>query len=382
MPTVVTGNKVPLYQQVSQNLKQQVRTGQYKANNLLPSVRMLSHEYGVSLNVIQRAIRVLEEDGVVATHPSKGMVVLDGTPCQKAASVFAFIQPYSAGMGFEQDVLSFAEQAFSERDNFMVVRSSHSNPNDERAIAEHLIQNNIQGILLWPVDNDPNGLFFKSLSKRVPIVLVDRKIEGMDLPLVLHDTYGAGRDVVQTMLEGLGRKRILAVVDNLKISPYQELIRGFQDQANEMDRMADLTILQLPISEFINQINISDFSQVNKLEKYLERLLKEGGYDAFFCQQDEFIEYVLIETGLYDRFRHVQLGTMHGKRSNNRSRKFNQAGVLIWTIDFGKAITLAADILQEWFMSRKRVSGVTQVKIDLKMPNNLECPRDNFMNEA
>jgi len=365
VPTVVTGNKVPLYQQVSQNLKQQVRSGGYKANDLLPSVRTLSQEYGVSLNVIQRAIRELEEGGIVATHPSKGMVVLDAAPCRKAASVFAFIQPYSAGMGFERDVLSFAEQAFSERDNFMVVRSSHSNAKDERDIAEHLIQNNIQGILLWPVDNDPNGLFFQELSGQVPVVLVDRKLEGTDLPFVLHDTYGAGREVVGTMLECLGRKRLLAVVDNLKISPYQELIRGFQDQANEMDRMADLTILQLPISEFISQINNSDFSQVDKFEKYIERLLTEGGYDTFFCQQDEFIEYVLIETGLYDRFKHVRLGTMHGKGSNNRSRKFNQAGVLTWTIDFGKVMTLAADLLQEWFISRKRISGVTQVKIEL-----------------
>ena len=85
---LISGNKVPLYHQVAQTLKQRVRTGLYRSGNPLPSLRTLGEEFKVSPSVIYRAVRDLEESGIVVTHHGKEVRVKEEEGCEKAAIVF------------------------------------------------------------------------------------------------------------------------------------------------------------------------------------------------------------------------------------------------------------------------------------------------------
>ena len=160
MPTLVYGNRVPLYRQVAQALRQRVRTGVYAAGQPLPTMRALALEYGVSVYAIQKAIYELEKEQVVVTHHGKGIMVMEEKPCDQAAILFGMIEPYESHMGFESLILRAAEKVFSQRNDFMVTRSSEGNAANERAVAEHFARNGLKGIIVWPVVNDPNGPFF------------------------------------------------------------------------------------------------------------------------------------------------------------------------------------------------------------------------------
>ncbi|MBL4700965.1 MAG: GntR family transcriptional regulator, partial [Phycisphaeraceae bacterium] len=239
---VNVGNKISLPSQVARSLKQQMRQGVYPAGSILPSIRKLSNDFSVSPSVAHRAIRELEENGIVQTHHGKGTVVQESSHADRTAILFAFIQPYPAHMVFEQQVLQYAEQGFSARDNFVVVRSSQLNVSLEREITEHAVNNGVRGILLWPVENNPNGPFFEKLSKKIPVVLIDRLLDNAQLPAVIFDTYEVGRDICRDVLKTHNRKRMLCVIDNLNISPYQDLMRGLRDEADDMGRSEDMTI--------------------------------------------------------------------------------------------------------------------------------------------
>ena len=95
-------------------------------------------------------------------------------------------------------------------------------------------------------------------------------------------------------------------------------------------------------------------------------LLKDRIYEALFCSQDEFIDYAIIETGVYERFPEVQLGTTTSTGVNTCSRKYNESGVLEWVIDHSKVISTAADMLQKWVLSRKKPIGIIKIPIVLK----------------
>jgi len=360
---VNVGNKVSLSRQVAHSLKQKMRQGVYQSGSTLPSVRQLCDDFGVSINVICRAIRELEENGIVQTHHGKGTIVQEDTHAARTAILFAFIQPYPASMIFEQQVLQYAEQGFSARDNFMVVRSSQLDVALERDIAEHAVNNGVQGILLWPVENNPNGPFFEQLAKKVPVVLVDRLLENAKLPAVVFDTYQVGRDILKEVLVTKKRKRMLCLIDNLHISPYENLMQGFRDQAQELGRSDDMTIVQIAISDFIGQLNKCDFSDVDRFKDDIEKLITEGGYDTIFCPQEEFLDYVIVQTGLYEKLDDFQLAAITGPGANARTRQYNESGVWKWVTDFPEMISKAADILQRSVLSSNTTTEITNLNI-------------------
>jgi DNA-binding LacI/PurR family transcriptional regulator len=294
------------------------------------------------------------------------MKVLEEDRCEQAAILFGFIQPYDARMAFESQVLRYAEKVFGKRNNYMVVQSSEDDFSLERKIAESFVHNGIKGIILWPVNNDPNRKFFTELSRQIPVVVVDRLLEGADLPAVLHDLYQAGSDVCEHMLSMLKHRRMLVLMDNLKISPYEDFTRGLQDQAKLLNRFSDLTVLQLPLTDLIRQFNMGDFSQVQAYKTYIERIVKEGGYDVLFCLQDELIDYTIIATGLIDQLPKLQLGSLRYPGANTRSQKYNESGVLEWMVNPPKIIELAADMVQQWVLTRHMTKNVTRIKLELK----------------
>jgi DNA-binding LacI/PurR family transcriptional regulator len=362
-----TGNKIPLYQQIQQNLKQRMKMGIYAQGSSLPSLRVLSKEFGVSPGLVQQAIYGLENEGLLAVQHGRGVRVLETRSAESVAISFGFIQPYSDYMSFEGQIIHYAEKVFDRRNNFMIPKSSEGVASREREIAEHFVQNGVKGIILWPTDNDPNGEYFQKMSQHTPIVLVDRVIDGADLPSVTLDTHGAGSDVVKYILGELSCRRMLVLMDNLVISTNRDLIHGLSEQAGEMGRMMDMTVMHLPITDFIKQLNVGNYSQVEMYRELVERQLREGGYDCVFCPQEEFLESVIIEPDLDKKFPGLKLASMTGPVLT-RSRKYNEFGVIRWLWDFPQMISSAADLLQEWVLTRKRPTDNISLQIKQWQP--------------
>jgi len=358
----VTGNKVPLYDQVAQTLRQRVRTGEYLSGGNLPSFRVLSREFEVSLKVIQRAVQCLAEDGVVVTHHGKGMAVVRDKPCERAAISFGVIQPYVRSQLFHSSVLEFVDEAFAERSNFSVVRSSRDDPKLEREIARHLVANGVKGLLLWPVNDDPNGKFFMELSKTIPVVLVDRLLAGAELPAVVHDYFDAGKRMCEHLLGRLGKRRLLVLMDDSKISPNTETLLGIQRAAAELGRDADVTIVRWPIYRMLSDLRDRNFELMNAHSRKVEILIAKGGYDAVFCSQGEFLDFGVVQSGIIDRVPSIQMAVMGCVVSNPGSRKYLTFPLVEWVYDSGRMVTQAADRLQRWVLTRQRPKGVTRVK--------------------
>ncbi|GAA1506347.1 hypothetical protein GCM10009677_43510 [Sphaerisporangium rubeum] len=70
----LTGWRV--YSQVADRVRERITVGVYPAGAYLPSETALGVEFGVARNTVRRALRVLVEEGIVVTVPSKGRLVL------------------------------------------------------------------------------------------------------------------------------------------------------------------------------------------------------------------------------------------------------------------------------------------------------------------
>ncbi len=100
-----------IYEQVMDQLKEQIMTGQMATGDKLPSVRELSKSITVNPNTVQKAYRELERQGYVYTTSGVGTFVADRSEIhadlpalQKAQENLddAFRQLLFLGIGYEK----------------------------------------------------------------------------------------------------------------------------------------------------------------------------------------------------------------------------------------------------------------------------------------
>ncbi len=69
------GSDQPVYEQIADQVRQLVSSGALAPGTALPSVRRLAGDFGVNLNTIARAYRLLEDEGFLTIRNRAGAMV-------------------------------------------------------------------------------------------------------------------------------------------------------------------------------------------------------------------------------------------------------------------------------------------------------------------
>lgn len=67
----------PIYEQITSQIKNLIMTGELKAGDMLPSMRLLAKELRISVITTKRAYEDLERDGFIESVTGKGSFVSD-----------------------------------------------------------------------------------------------------------------------------------------------------------------------------------------------------------------------------------------------------------------------------------------------------------------
>lgn len=65
----------PIYEQITDQVKEQIMAGTLSAGDALPSMRLLAKELRISVITTKRAYEELEREGFITTVPGKGCFV-------------------------------------------------------------------------------------------------------------------------------------------------------------------------------------------------------------------------------------------------------------------------------------------------------------------
>ena len=76
----------PPYQQVADKLRAAIAAGELEPGDVMPSVRGVAAQYGVSNATASRALDLLKAEGLVDARPGRGNVVRPGRPVLYVAS--------------------------------------------------------------------------------------------------------------------------------------------------------------------------------------------------------------------------------------------------------------------------------------------------------
>ena len=73
--TVDTLSRLPIYQQLAQQVREAIARGDLHPGDRLPSVRQLARDLVVNANTIARAFMELEHEGILVSRPGLGIFV-------------------------------------------------------------------------------------------------------------------------------------------------------------------------------------------------------------------------------------------------------------------------------------------------------------------
>lgn len=70
-----TSSRLPIYQQLAQQIREAIARGELQAEASLPSVRQLSRDLVINPNTVSRAYTELEREGLLVSRPGRGINV-------------------------------------------------------------------------------------------------------------------------------------------------------------------------------------------------------------------------------------------------------------------------------------------------------------------
>ena len=73
-------SRIPIYEQLKQQIREQVLTGRLSPGVMLPSIRGLARECQVGIITVKRAYDDLCMEGILNAHPGKGVFVAELSP--------------------------------------------------------------------------------------------------------------------------------------------------------------------------------------------------------------------------------------------------------------------------------------------------------------
>jgi DNA-binding transcriptional regulator YhcF (GntR family) len=78
MPVKFSNDK-PIFMQLADLIKSEIISGKYKTNEKLPSVREFAFEFQVNPNTVQKALQILEDEGLITTDRTNGKFVANSS---------------------------------------------------------------------------------------------------------------------------------------------------------------------------------------------------------------------------------------------------------------------------------------------------------------
>ena len=74
---ISNSSSVPIYEQIKEQIKNQIISDELQAGELLPSIRSLARDLNISVITTKNAYMELEKEGYVKTIPAKGIFQYD-----------------------------------------------------------------------------------------------------------------------------------------------------------------------------------------------------------------------------------------------------------------------------------------------------------------
>ncbi len=276
-------NMIPAYRIIINSLTDKIQREIYKPGEKLPSESQLMEEFNTSRITVTRALKELELTEVIFRIKGKGSFVSENKIIRN--KIISLIIPhkadfFSGGQQYIRSVYKYCKKA----GYLCSVHYSEQSSSREKDILEELINHNIAGVIFYPISNKNIDSISRLLISGCPIVLLDRKLEEIDIPVVESDNLNGAYNLVQYMVD-MGHKKI-AFIGELDSDSARERYKGYCRALYDNKIVIDSGIVISQYSDLLQQDKQHILSAENALS--LVDLLDKSvsNVTALFCIND------------------------------------------------------------------------------------------------
>ena len=144
---------------------------------------------------------------------------------------------------FFADVVKGVESVMRAGEYSLLLCNTDENVERERTVISLLLQKQVDGILMAPATEWSDAPLMLR-ARRVPVVLIDRRIEAEDFDVVLVDNVNGSAQAAEYLVS-LGHERIAMVSGPLDTTPGRERYEGFLQGLRATGRELDERYLQV-----------------------------------------------------------------------------------------------------------------------------------------
>ncbi|UYP44530.1 HTH-type transcriptional repressor PurR [Candidatus Lokiarchaeum ossiferum] len=223
-------SKKPKYEIIYEFYKEQILAKIIASEEKLPTEMEIAKKFKVSRITVIRALNDLEQDGFIKKIQGSGSYAKNyGESLVTASSspdIISLVLPYDEN--FKQNFLKGIEDVAKTQNYFVTFHQTTANLDSEKKVILDLIKRGSKGIILYPSDSPINMELYSSLLiQKFPLVLIDRKISGLDFPIIWTDNHSGYYEITNHLLE-LGHSKIIFVGTSVySISSELERYEGF-----------------------------------------------------------------------------------------------------------------------------------------------------------
>ncbi len=259
-------------------LRQEIRDGKYTIGQRMANERSLAERFGISRGTIRHALRILENERLIARQQGRGTFVADPTRAPTSGStgtalIGALVWEKATFFG---SVLQAATLQASER-GFVLTTGSNISSEAESQHIKAFIRSGVRGVLLSPLWQFSGDGYRELKNNKIAVVMLDTRLPDCDEDFVsVNDREGA-RIATNHLIE-LGHHRIgyFGYDPNPKDMPaHRERVGGYRDAC-------DVAGLKVPSDWAIEQAEGQE-----KPPEQMRSLLKSAKRPtAFVCYND------------------------------------------------------------------------------------------------
>ena len=201
---------VPKYHQLKEYIRGQIRRGELKRGDMLPSENMLAKEFGISRHTIRQALGDLENEGLVYREQGRGTFCAQGrTNGRTIAVVTTYISEY-----IFPSVIRGIEEVLSAAGCALILANTGNDKAKEARCLEDLLQRDIAGFIIEPTKSareNVNLSYFKEIERREsPCLMLHATYGELDPAYIMMDDEQGGHMAASYLLQ-LGHRRIAGI---------------------------------------------------------------------------------------------------------------------------------------------------------------------------
>lgn len=198
-----------LYKSVYNSLKGQIDAGQIQPGEKLPTENELAEIFEVSRITVQKAMGMLVQEGYVIRRPGRGSFAGEHIGQKESTKkdstdtgqingkkiIGLIMEDFSAGFGIE--MLKAIDEEAQKRGYLLCVKRSCGKQEIEKKMLQELMEAKAAGIILMPTHGQHyNTEILKMVGEGMPLVFIDRYLEGLPVPFVGSDNKKAMKDMI------------------------------------------------------------------------------------------------------------------------------------------------------------------------------------------